>query len=204
MCHCTRAECNRSPALRRCSHARRLITIHSVSYCPRHSAMADVELAAPGPPPALPPRPSDSNSREPSTNAPPTVLQRHHSVDPNGTQQTPYNPSSQSQLDLYAADRARSPCAYVWYRWFNPWVRWLTILVVLYLYALSSGVLTYRGNTFQVGGAVRASSAQHTADRHGAWSCLLLLLLLPLLLRADIPPLLSNHWSAHRSHSSVL
>ena len=114
--------------------------------------MADVEMAS-GPPPALPPRPaSGSNSREPSTSTQPASLHQRHSgsYDPNGKARQPYNSSSLSQPDLYAADRARSQCSYIWYRWFNPWVRWLTIFVILYLYALSSGVLTYRGNTFQV------------------------------------------------------
>ena len=48
--------------------------------------------------------------------------------------------------DLYAEDRRRSPCKYYWYRFFNPWVRMLLIIITLYLYAMSSGVLTYRNN----------------------------------------------------------
>lgn len=38
---------------------------------------------------------------------------------------------------------------WLYYKWINPWIRWLFIIVILYVYALSSGVLTYRNNQFQ-------------------------------------------------------
>ena len=38
---------------------------------------------------------------------------------------------------------------YVWNRFFNPWIRFLLIFPILYVYAMSSGVLTYRNNDFQ-------------------------------------------------------
>ena len=66
----------------------------------------DVEMVS-GAPPSLPPRPSGPNSAEPSYNN--SNLNKAA---------RPYS-SSQSHTDLYAADRARNPCGYVWYRFFN-------------------------------------------------------------------------------------
>jgi len=43
----------------------------------------------------------------------------------------------------------QSRSSWLYYRWVNPWIRWLFIIVILYVYALTSGVLTYRNNVFQ-------------------------------------------------------
>jgi hypothetical protein len=40
-------------------------------------------------------------------------------------------------------------CLSYYYRYINPWIRFLLILVALYLYSISSSVLTYRNNSFE-------------------------------------------------------
>ena len=105
-----------------------------------------VELQPTGPPPPIPPRDAayptlDKAADGGSVAAPSTAS--YASPAPAGVA------SSQGGLDPYEEDRQRSRCAYLWYRWVNPWCRMLLIVVVLYLYVISSGVLTYRNNDFQ-------------------------------------------------------
>jgi hypothetical protein len=85
--------------------------------------------------PDLPPRPSVTNPNS-------------STVDGAGYPTTSSHPPS-SFDDPYVVARRDTPCRYFWYRWINPWVRMLLIIVILYLYAMSSGVLTYRNNDFQ-------------------------------------------------------
>ena len=51
--------------------------------------------------------------------------------------------------DPYEVARRTNPWRYRYYRYVNPWCRMLLIFITLYLYAMSSGVLTYRNNDFQ-------------------------------------------------------
>jgi len=51
--------------------------------------------------------------------------------------------------DLYLADKKRNICLYYYYRFVNPWIRFLIIIPILYFYSVSSSVLTYRNDIFQ-------------------------------------------------------
>lgn len=56
---------------------------------------------------------------------------------------------SNSTEDPYHKEKSHNPVLYYYYRLVNPWIRFLIIIPILYLYSVSSAVLTYRGNLFQ-------------------------------------------------------
>jgi hypothetical protein len=50
--------------------------------------------------------------------------------------------------DFYQKEYEESKWRYRYYRYINPWIRFLILIPILYFYAVCSAILTYRNNTF--------------------------------------------------------